>query len=275
MGGHNSSKRANNKNKNLLKEYNPINILNNINSKYILKQIADSLTKKERLEFFKYNKLLKEKLDININDYKSFCEQIEIEIILKNEITHGKFINIPKEKEQYFHIYFNNDNKEIKRYYIKESDNVKKINIIIDNEINSLDGLFENRSIIDSINFKRFFRNNIINMKNLFFGCSTLKEINFNHFNTENVTDMSYMFYGCNALEDLNLSKFNTNNVKDMNYMFYGCSSLKKLVISNFNFNNVIYMKYMFKWCSEDLIRNLNKENISMNNKNFIGFKTN
>ena len=86
---------------------------------------------------------------------------------------------------------------------------------------------------------------------------------------------MSYMFYGCNALENLNLSNFNTNNVKDMNYMFYGCFSLKKLAISNFNFNNVKIMKFMFKWCSNDLIRNLKKENKSMNNTNFIGFKTN
>ena len=105
MGSHNSSKKANNKNKNLLIEYSQINILDKINSKYILKQITDNLTKKKKLEFFKYNKLLQEKLDININDYKLFSEQIEIEIIVKNEITQGKFINITNEKEQYFQIY--------------------------------------------------------------------------------------------------------------------------------------------------------------------------
>ena len=146
MGGHNSSKRTNNKNKNTLKECNPINILDNINSKYILKQIIDNLTKKKVLEFFKYNKLLKEKLDININDYKSFCEQIEIEIILKNEITHGKFINIPKEKEQYFHIYFNNDKKEVKKTELNKEDKISKINIIIDYQIESFKKLFYNNS---------------------------------------------------------------------------------------------------------------------------------
>ena len=187
---------------------------------------------------------------------------------------HGKFINIHGGEDQYYHIYFSNNKEEIKRYHIKESDNVKKITIIIDYKINSLEGLFENRSIIESIDFKRFFRNNIINMKNMFFGCSSLKNINFKHFNTENVLDMSYMFYGCVALEDLDLSSFNTNKVQYMNYMFWGCSSLKKLSISNFDFSNVRTMNFMFKWCSDGLIKNLKKENKSMNNKNFKGLKS-
>ena len=46
----------------------------NIKSKYILKQILDDLCQKKILEMVKYNKRIKEKLDININNYKEFCK---------------------------------------------------------------------------------------------------------------------------------------------------------------------------------------------------------
>ena len=46
----------------------------NIKTKYILKQILDDLCQKKILEMVKYNKRIKEKLDININNYKEFCK---------------------------------------------------------------------------------------------------------------------------------------------------------------------------------------------------------
>ena len=101
MGSHNSAKSSKKTKKNSLERLNSINILDNINSKYILIQITDNLTKKKKLTIFKYNNQLKEKIDININDYKSYFEQIEIEIVIKNEIVHGKFINIHQGEEQY------------------------------------------------------------------------------------------------------------------------------------------------------------------------------
>ena len=269
MGSHHSSKSSNKKNKNYITQFNPINILNNINSKYILKQILDNLSNKKVLQLIKYNKQLKEKIDININDYKSFCEKIEIEIVISNEITHGKFININKGEEPFYHIYFNNNNIEKNRNYINEKDKAKNITILIDNQINSFEGLFENCTIIESVHFKRCFRNNIVNLKNMFFGCSSLKKINFEHFNTENVTNMSRMFYYCIAFEELNLSNFNTKNVIDMSLMFWGCSSLKKLNISNFNMNKVKYMLYMFKWCSRNLINKVKSANKNIKKEAF------
>ena len=74
----------------------------------------NNLSKKETLEIIKYNKKIKERLNININDYKEYCEKyssIEIELIpVKNK--YGRFINIKKGDELYYHIYFNN-NKEV------------------------------------------------------------------------------------------------------------------------------------------------------------------
>ena len=82
-------------------------------------------------------------------------------------------------------------------YYIEEEDKVTKIKIIIDYQVKSFKGLFSGCYCIESINFKKFYRNNITDMSWMFHGCSSLKQINFNNFNTNNVTNMSYMFDGC------------------------------------------------------------------------------
>ena len=44
---------------------------------------------------------------------------------------------------------------------------------------------------IESINFKKFYRNNITDMSCMFRGCSSLKDLNLKNFNTNNVTNMS------------------------------------------------------------------------------------
>ena len=47
------------------------------------------------------------------------------------ENAEGKFINIHKKNQPYFHIYFNEDKEEIKRNYIKKGENLSKIKVII------------------------------------------------------------------------------------------------------------------------------------------------
>ena len=49
-----------------------------------------------------------------------------------------------KKKKEYYHIYFNDSNEEIKRYDLKQDEKVEKIKIIIDYQIKSFDGLFSN-----------------------------------------------------------------------------------------------------------------------------------
>ena len=127
---------------------------------------------------------------------------------MKNK--YDTFINIEDEDKKYYHIYFNDNKKEeIKRWFLNENDNVSKIHIIIDFQVTSFSNLFNNCKSIESINFKKFYRNNITNMSHMFYGCSSLKELNLNNFNTNNVTDMYHMFSGC--LDELKLkikSKF-------------------------------------------------------------------
>ena len=142
---------------------------------------------------------IQKRLNVNINNYKDFsekCSSIELEIIpIQNK--YGPFIKIKEENKKYFHIYFNNNKEEIKKTELNKEDKVSKINITIDYQIESFFELFKNCKCIESINFKKFYRNNVTNMSFMFSGCSSLKELNLSNFNTYNVNYMEYMFYGC------------------------------------------------------------------------------
>jgi len=249
------------------KKFESVDKLGNLKSKFVLKIIFNSLRRKKLLEIIKYNKKTKNRLDIYINDYMKYSEMystIEIEAItIKN--NYGTFININNECEKgYFHIYFNDNKEEIKRNHFKENEAVFKIKILIDHQVKSLNQLFKYCNCIESIYFKKCYRN-INDMSYMFCGCTTLKEVNFSKFNTNKVTDMQSMFFRCSSLKELNLSDFNTRNVKNMSYMFSGCSSLKELYLSSFNTNNVIDMSFMFDGCSS--LVNLN---ISSFNTDFV-----
>jgi len=185
----------------------------------------------------KYNKKIKEILNININDYKKYSElysSIEIELIPVDN-RYGQFININNEDKKFYHIYkykFNNFEEEIKRDHIKFNEYVRKIKIVVDYQVKSFKELFYNCICLEKINFKKFYRNNITNMDCMFYGCSSLKELNITNFNTSNVINMNFMFRGCSSLKQLNLSNFNTSNVTEMKFIFCECKSLETLNLS-------------------------------------------
>ena len=136
------------------------------------------------------------------------------------------------ENEKYYHIYFNDNKKEIKRNYLNENENVSKLKIIIDHQIISFEGLFNECECIKYMCFNKFYRNNINDMERMFYGCFSLKGLNLSNFITDNVTDMRCMFSECFSLKELNLSNFNTNNITNVSYMFSECFSLKELNLS-------------------------------------------
>ena len=233
-------------------QINVKNIFDNLKSKYILQILFDNLNKKKLLYIIKYNKNIQNKININVNDYKTYLEKyspIELEIIPKKN-EYGKYININKGDEKYYHIYVNNNKEEIKRYILRKDDNITKIKIIIDYQVKSFENLFSFCKCIEFLSFIKFYRNNITNMNRMFFGCQSLKEINLNKFNTNNVTHMRSMFHGCSSLKELNLSNFNTNNVIDMSSMLCGLSfelqnkiedkykDIKKEVFTIYSINN-------------------------------------
>ena len=265
---------SSNNNKDINKENNKENesakpnpIIENIKSKYILSKIYDFISKKKKLEIVRYNKRIQKRLNLSIKDYFEEFSKIEIEIIPTKD-KYGKFINIiNKYDKKYYHIYFNVNKEETKnKYEINKEDKVTKIIIIIDYQIKSFKKLFDECECIEYINFKKFYRNNIIDMSRMFSDCSSLKELNLTNFNTNNVKDMSFMFPGCWVLEKLNLTNFNTNDVTNMRCMFSNCSSLKELNLTNFNTNNVEDMGCMFSNCSsleELILYNFNTKNVT------------
>ena len=244
------------------------NLIQKIKSIYTILNIFEYLHQKNKLQIVKINKELQRNLDLTIHNYKDYSEKFSsIEIIViptKKRIDKSIFINYEDINNKYYHIYFNNINKEVKRNYIDKIEDIFKIKIIRDSAINRLNNLFENCKEIESIYFTKFIRNNIINMRGMFSGCSKLKTIKFFQINTINVTSMDFMFCKCPLLKELDLSEFDTHNVEGMNSMFFCCSSLEKLDISNFNINKVDSMIGMFFKCSslkELKIKNFNTQN--------------
>jgi len=80
---------------------------------------------------------------------------------------------------------------------LEKNEKVKLIKIIIDYQVKTFKGLFFYCNSINSIYFKKFYRNNITDMNNMFSYCSSLKELNLSNFNNNNVTHMNGMFDGC------------------------------------------------------------------------------
>ena len=138
----------------------------NLKSNLILEKIFANLPNRQLLKIIKKNKKIKKRINIDINDYKNYLETntpTEIEIKpCKNK--YGEFINNYDKDKSYFHIYFNNNKEEVKRNNFDENDNVKFIKIIIDYKIKSFYNLFYRCYCIESIYFKKFYRNNITNM---------------------------------------------------------------------------------------------------------------
>ena len=248
-----------------LKQIIIMSLLNKIKSNYFLKIIFGILPKKKSLEIIKYNKLIQNKMNIRINNYKEFSETytpIEIEII-PGQNKYGNFINFTQNNIDFFHIYFNNEPEEIKRNYINENDKISKIKIIIDYQIKTFYKLFDSCTCIESINFIKFYRNNIDDMGLMFYTCISLKEINLSNFNTCNVINMNRMFGVCKSLKKINLSNFITHKLKYMAGMLISCESLIEINVSNFDIYNVISMSFMFAKCPS--LEKINLFNININ----------
>ena len=141
-----STSKASNKMKDIFKK---------LKADYFLQLLFGNLERKKLLDIIKYNKNIKRRINININDYKEYSElysSIELEIITKLN-GYGHFLYVGGEYGKYFHIYFNDNKEEIKRNYIKKDDKVRKIKIIIDSEIKSFSNLFNEFKCIKCINF--------------------------------------------------------------------------------------------------------------------------
>ena len=74
----------------------------NLKSDYFLIKLFDIMKKNKSLNIMKYNKNLKNRLNISIKDYKEYCQlysSIEIELKLIDN-KYSKFINISDKEEE-------------------------------------------------------------------------------------------------------------------------------------------------------------------------------
>ena len=101
---------------------------------YFIQKFFDYIQKRRTLKTIRYNKSIQKRININIIHYKEYSEKyssIEIEI-KPMENKYGRFININKENEEYYHIYYNdNKNEQIKSTSLNKNNKISKINNII------------------------------------------------------------------------------------------------------------------------------------------------
>ena len=135
-------------------------ILLNIKSNLIMKKIFAYMDKPKLMKIINHNKILQKRLNLSLEKYKEYFEILSPIIIEINiaENNHGLFINA---HNNYFHAYFDDNKKEIKRNRINEWENAKKIKVIINYQIKSFEGLFEECRCLILI-FK-FFKCSLIN----------------------------------------------------------------------------------------------------------------
>ena len=144
---------------------NDRNLLINIKSKYILKQIFDNLKLNKTLNIIRNNKYLLDKLE----------KDIEIEI---KENESCEFINIKEECESFYHFYLDGNAEEIKLENIPKDKKVKNIKIVIDYEVETLAELFLDCKNITKINFVKYNRKDITDLEGIFDHCESLEVLN-------------------------------------------------------------------------------------------------
>ena len=152
--------------------------------------------------------------------------------------------------------------------------NTQSFNIILNNNLKSLDGMFKDCSNFNQ-NINSWNITNITSMVSLFSGASKFNSPLFSWY-TKNVLNMSNLFYNA-TLFNQDISNWNTSKVTDMSFMFFNATSFNKNLtpLSGYNFNtsNVINISYMFNGASsfnngqENNNTGVNKLNFNLNNK--------
>ena len=162
-------------------------LIDNIHSKYILKVIFGYIIKRHSFQIIRYNKTIQRKADITLEDYHKqykLYSKIELEIIPmeRRDLNLNDIIRRDYNKS-YYHIYINNNKKELgPKSDTLYNAKVKKIKIIIDTEFESLKGLFMDCIDISKLKFLRYKRIDVTDMSDMFSGCINLVELDFSKF---------------------------------------------------------------------------------------------
>ena len=228
-------------------------MLFNIKSKYIIEEIFSFFEEAKKLEIIRYNKKIQEKMGVTFETYKDFGK-IEIEITMeKDHDIKGKekfyFIHYNEKDELNYHIYFDDNEEEAKRNYIKLGEKVSKVKIIINRKVKTFFESFHNCILVKRIKFIKYNRKDITRLSQLFYECIRLKDLDITKLNMENVTNINGLFQECEQLTRLDLSNMKTVKIKDMSNLFKLCAKLRYLDLSSFDTSNVKHMTGMFSCC--------------------------
>ena len=114
----------------------------------------------------------------------------------------------------------------------------------------SLNGIFDGRKDIVSIDVTGWNTSAVTNMSYMFYNCSGLTSLDLSSFDSSAVINMNAMFYGCWGLTNINLSGWDVHNVGIMQSMFYGCARLEQLDLSAWDVSSLRTAKEMFAKCT-------------------------
>ena len=148
----------------MLRDQDSNNLLNGVRSSYVLKIILENVNKRAYYQVFRYNKRLKERIELTLEDYHQLYKiysKLEIEITPLKFYPYflkRNFINI-NNNDSFYHMYYLEEDGKKSEEIIKDGSfkkNYKKILIIIDTEFESLNGLFKDIKAIYKIKFLKF-----------------------------------------------------------------------------------------------------------------------
>lgn len=135
--------------------------------------------------------------------------------------------------------------------------------------LTSLEGIFENRKKLVSINFSELNSKKIINMNKLLSNCTDLEEAIFINYDAKKLEKMEHTFENCSKLTMLDLSYFSTPKLNSMNSAFKGCTNLLAINLKNFIFDSNINLNNIIVGCDSLIyidLSNDNKDIIKPNN---------
>lgn len=131
--------------------------------------------------------------------------------------------------------------KVIKMKMIDHPEDLDLSNIDLGPSIDSLDGLFNGKSI-KSIDLTGWNVSNVKKFDGMFANCYELEAI-YGIEKWQFGDDVSFykMFYCSKKLDNINISKWDVSKVNNLSYMFYGCENLN-IDLSNWKFNPRVRM---------------------------------
>ena len=179
-------------------------MISNIKSTYILKKVFENVEKFRYFKILQRNKAIRNKLNLSLDTYKKYYNQIEIELITKENIEKEKNIFINDAKIVFdYEVYFNSGLKEIqKRNYFNKNEKITRIRILIDikGETISLSSLFENVQCIKEAKIIHCAQTKVNDISDLFFNCKSLISADLSKLKVDNITTMARTFGMCSSL---------------------------------------------------------------------------